>query len=280
MAVRSPYPNRLAYVPVLAALAAATAGAGIARAAQQGYTQTAWTGAVLGGAAAVGAALVGTPRWRAAFSRGYIALAAVAATAFALTHGYPRAEGLLFASGVLAASAFLMAWDELARGRQLRARLSESGLLDEPGISLVLEQYLDDLELPVARARANAPRLSQAIRALRRRRRSEAAAALQAYLEGLREYLDAVAAIRPPHLAALVGNTLERTFEFWTDAATKLAAGTSSAWKCRWQKLAWEIVEGDRQWVSAIDMLAAHHGVTPPQWFAEHRRQLRRTLVL
>ena len=144
----------------------------------------------------------------------------------------------------------------------------------------VLEQYLDDLELPVARARANAPRLSQAIRALRRRRRSEAAAALQAYLEGLREYLDAVAAIRPPHLAALVGNTLERTFEFWTDAATKLAAGTSSAWKCRWQKLAWEIVEGDRQWVSAIDMLAAHHGVTPPQWFAEHRRQLRRTLVL
>src|SRR5437763_312688 len=155
MAVRSAYPNRLAYVPALAALAAVSAGAGIARAAQQGYTKTAWTGALLGAAAAVGAALVGTARWRAAFSRGYFALAALGSTALALVHtrAYPRAEGLLFAAGILAASAFLMGWDELARARRLHTRLSESGLLDRADTRRALERYLDELAAPLARVR-------------------------------------------------------------------------------------------------------------------------------
>lgn len=283
--MRSPYPNRLAYVPPLAAVAAVTAGFGVARAAQQGYTPTAWTGALLGGAAVIGASLVGTPRFRAAFSRGYLALATVAATGFALvhTHSYPRAEGLLFGAGVLAASGLLMGWDEVARGRRLRAALTEGGLLDDASAARALERYLDDLEAPVTRVRAAAPRLAEAVRALRRRRRSEAAAALDDYLPELRKYLDTVARIRPPELGALSlpgDGRLERTFAFWQEVAAKLAAGKRPSWKCRWQHLAWELVEGDRESVSAIDMLAAHHGVTPPQWFADHRRRLRRAIVL
>ena len=285
MAVRSAYPNRLAYVPALAALAAVSAGAGIARAAQQGYTKTAWTGALLGAAAAVGAALVGTARWRAAFSRGYFALAALGSTALALVHtrAYPRAEGLLFAAGILAASAFLMGWDELARARRLHTRLSESGLLDRADTRRALERYLDELAAPLARGRGAAVRLAEAIRALRRRRRSDAAAALDEYLADLRQYVDAAARIRPPQLDGLSlpsDGTLERMLAFWEDIAAKLAAGHRPPWRCRWQQLAWELVEHDREWVTAIGMLAAHHRLTLPQWFTDHRRRLRRTLVL
>jgi hypothetical protein len=42
----------------------------------------------------------------------------------------------------------------------------------------------------------------------------------------------------------------------------------------------WELVEAQRAWHEAIDMLARHHRVVLPAWIVAERRRLARSFIL
>ncbi len=261
MNVRAPYPQRSWLVTAVALGAGVVLGAALRRADQQQYAALGWIGAVLGGVGCFLFPFVSTQRWRAAFARGQMLVFMIG---FALLDQvrrghfhYPRAEGLLFLGGGLAACAVLMKWDTATRPRQRLALLTDAGLLENSDVPDLLTRYLAHLERVREETREDAVRIKRLVKDVSRGRIKDAHQ-MRELVAALDRIETACAAGRPFELEPL--SDLDR-------------AGLK-----RYREFC--LGQGQRAWHEAIAILARHHRVRLPAWLVAERRRLARSFIL